>query len=570
MKKQILFILLFIVPFTIIAQQYSNKEKAKIAENVDSLIYNFMSSSTLRVLDSNKYNPEVAREFKSLFLSDAKIYGDMTPKVVENIDESPYIFDDLKLTSYYGNLIENYKKGGLSIENKSLSIKYDSVNNNLVSVLLARVSEGYTSESNYHFRNQDTLLIKIAVQPDKTVKIKQISLFGEQNFKCLNDMDNDGVIDEEDECSKEKGLISLKGCPDFDGDGTPDKDDDCPKLKGLKSNNGCPETTFAYRYAITGFAGIQFNSHKYDMPKTSDLGFKENEYDAINTGAGAVNGGKTKSQTSFVFGGQLAYYFGKKSNRSYGFSLGFTVTPSYTINCKLDGVKYAIRAFDNDNVNDANAPEYYKLITMLSGTEILTYRMLNVPFLLRYRFKFNKDFACELSGGPSYITTLLMESKKEDVRFNFEGIYRLDASDNIVSFNNSNDLSNDILLTADGIANNSTGNAQTLFEMLIKADQGYDFALNKPIDKDKNGGKVKPRSSIAINANADFFYHIKPKIAIKLGTDFTATNFKKNNVLDEDKHLITKSTGEYNSFHNGQVKDTYFAYGIYLGIIIAR
>lgn len=54
------------------------------------------------------------------------------------------------------------------------------------------------------------------------------------------DRDNDGVIDEQDNCPDVAGLASLKGCPDRDGDGIADAEDKCPTVAGLVKYNGCP------------------------------------------------------------------------------------------------------------------------------------------------------------------------------------------------------------------------------------------------------------------------------------------------------------------------------------------
>jgi type IX secretion system PorP/SprF family membrane protein len=55
------------------------------------------------------------------------------------------------------------------------------------------------------------------------------------------DRDNDGVLDEADDCPKILGLLALNGCPDRDKDGIKDSDDECPDEFGLKINNGCPD-----------------------------------------------------------------------------------------------------------------------------------------------------------------------------------------------------------------------------------------------------------------------------------------------------------------------------------------
>ena len=54
------------------------------------------------------------------------------------------------------------------------------------------------------------------------------------------DSDNDGIIDDEDDCPFEAGPQTTWGCPDRDGDGIPDKDDKCPDEKGTFKHRGCP------------------------------------------------------------------------------------------------------------------------------------------------------------------------------------------------------------------------------------------------------------------------------------------------------------------------------------------
>ncbi|MGB3946352.1 MAG: DUF5723 family protein [Bacteroidia bacterium] len=59
--------------------------------------------------------------------------------------------------------------------------------------------------------------------------------------KGCPDKDGDKVLDKEDACPEVAGLITLKGCPDTDGDGVADKDDACIDKAGVVSNKGCPE-----------------------------------------------------------------------------------------------------------------------------------------------------------------------------------------------------------------------------------------------------------------------------------------------------------------------------------------
>lgn len=56
------------------------------------------------------------------------------------------------------------------------------------------------------------------------------------------DRDQDGIVDADDACPDDFGLLPLKGCPDRDQDGIPDKDDACPDQPGPATTKGCPDT----------------------------------------------------------------------------------------------------------------------------------------------------------------------------------------------------------------------------------------------------------------------------------------------------------------------------------------
>lgn len=88
---------------------------------------------------------------------------------------------------------------------------------------------------------------------------------------CPIDMDGDDVVDEEDLCPTEFGLVSLSGCPDKDTDGVPDKDDKCPDSPGLLANNGCPDLPVEVSKQISNIAGkIFFESGSTDLLSVSE------------------------------------------------------------------------------------------------------------------------------------------------------------------------------------------------------------------------------------------------------------------------------------------------------------
>lgn len=65
---------------------------------------------------------------------------------------------------------------------------------------------------------------------------------GIKKFNGCPDTDGDGISDMNDKCPEEKGIEAFAGCPDSDEDGIQDSEDDCPTLAGLEEFNGCPDT----------------------------------------------------------------------------------------------------------------------------------------------------------------------------------------------------------------------------------------------------------------------------------------------------------------------------------------
>lgn len=89
-----------------------------------------------------------------------------------------------------------------------------------------------TDKASYHF--QHSIGFAGNISPRKEAPVKQVDI------PVVSDRDGDGVIDSEDRCPDEPGLVALKGCPDRDGDGIADIDDKCPDEPGVAKYGGCP------------------------------------------------------------------------------------------------------------------------------------------------------------------------------------------------------------------------------------------------------------------------------------------------------------------------------------------
>ncbi|HEX6431512.1 MAG TPA: DUF5723 family protein, partial [Niastella sp.] len=81
-----------------------------------------------------------------------------------------------------------------------------------------------------------------AVQPQPVVETKVDTVVQQvvKEVQITHDKDNDGVVDEKDECPDVAGEVTLAGCPDTDKDGIADKNDKCVDVAGTAKYNGCP------------------------------------------------------------------------------------------------------------------------------------------------------------------------------------------------------------------------------------------------------------------------------------------------------------------------------------------
>lgn len=82
----------------------------------------------------------------------------------------------------------------------------------------------------------------VAPQPVVETKVDTVVQHVEviKEVQITHDKDNDGIVDEKDECPDVAGEVTLAGCPDTDKDGIADKNDKCVDVAGTAKYNGCP------------------------------------------------------------------------------------------------------------------------------------------------------------------------------------------------------------------------------------------------------------------------------------------------------------------------------------------
>ena len=152
-----------------------------------------------------------------------------------------------------------------------------------------------------------------------------------------DDVDSDGVLNNDDDCPDEYGLssVDLNGCPDRDGDGVSDVADvfpDEPTQSSDTDGDGCGD-------AATGFNGDQFPSDVTQCADTDNDGYGDNQT------------GTTPDSCPSVAGNSTYDGYGCPDNDGDGWSNSLDAFPddaNETIDSDSDGVGDNSDAFPNN------------------------------------------------------------------------------------------------------------------------------------------------------------------------------------------------------------------------------
>lgn len=561
MRKLHYILFVFLLPFFVTAQPYSNRDKLLITSRIDTLLQNYMIKGLLSEPGANKQSLKVIKEFKSLFAEGAMVFDDINAEYQDDGNGYPYKLKDKTRNVFFDELIEQFPQG-LAITNGKINISYETIDKGFVLVALERNITAVRLDGKYNLFNNDTLLIKLNIQNDKTVKISNIKSLG-SNLKVLNDLDLDGIIDPLDECKDEKGKISLKGCPDRDSDGIPDKSDDCPDQAGAASNRGCPQSTFAYQFVFSGSVGATLNFNSFDKAKPADLPYNQEILDRNHTVVAVKN--PSLQFSNLNLSANIAYYYGKKQfSRNKGISLGFMFT-NYNATYDLSGSKMVFKAL-LDSVN--NPAGYRRILSLNSFREKTNFTTLNFQLMYRIKTKFGSKLAGELGFGPSF-NLITAKTKIEPDKIYVEGY--LQYNENGSQFYNADAAPtySDVPIIKDSIVQQPIGSPSPtqLFKNLNERSSLYDYGSD--LGKLNTLDKTIVRTGISLNVNADLFYHVAPKVAIKLGFVFVyapdALGISgKGAKLDKDD----PTPDTYNTIFNSGSAKQYTAFGLNLGLII--
>lgn len=412
-------------------------------------------------------------------------------------------------------------------------------------------------ESVYTFTVRELLHVTMVLKRD-TFRITNIQS-SINDFKCNNDYDHDAVPDkdEEDPAKIEFGDFTAKGRSDYDLDGVPDGKDKCETTFGEAANQGCPPSYFVTKNKLDGFIGLQMNAAKLSLPELNELGYTDpsgNDLtDVLQSKKGVLK--NPANVASIYAGGNFTYYFGQKRKRS-GISVGLTYSGFTAAYQLAEPVVYTFKSSDGINF-------YRRQITLSSLKENITYNIFSLPLMLNYRMHLDRKNKSVLSlrTGPSLM--LFNNTSAYNAVIDFGGLYQIDTvqKNNITYYDHFDRGSTfNIFFTSDSINSANAGpGADVIFGQLGAAN--YDFASHK--NYSGKSGNLQ-RITAAFNLYLNVQHKISQGLTIELGTHFVYAPLVKGK---ERYKPIDRTTDEFQSIYTSNVKSTYSALGVNIGLV---
>ncbi len=435
-------------------------------------------------------------------------------------------------------------------------ITYDKGENEMVGHNRLNDFIEHTQDSMYVFSYSDTLRI-VMVSDTGGPRIESITT-RLANLQTLNDGDGDAVLDTEDSLSaKEKpGDFTAHGRPDYDLDGEPDATDRCRTTYGT-GKLGCPPTYFVTRSRIDMFLGFQSHQQDIGLPELNQLGYVDaagaDAMDVLQSKKGALS--QPGRLTGFFAGGNYAIFFGRRKKKT-GVSIGLTYS-KFAGNYEMtDPAVYTYKASDGVNL-------YRRQLSFRSLQEEISFTAINLPLLLNHRIKLGAadKTVLTLKAGPSFLFFKNVSNYAAVV--DFGGLYQIDtvSRDRITWYDFFNEGSRyNLQLTSSRInSSNLPGpGADSVFSRLLA--KGYDFAENKPF----SGEQSLSRSAIAINVAADLQHRVSDGLTVKAGLHYVSAP----NVKGTQRYKpVDKTTDEFQSVYNSNLKTKYSSIGLNVGFV---
>ncbi|MCF8450984.1 MAG: OmpA family protein [Taibaiella sp.] len=270
-----------------------------------------------------------------------------------------------------------------------------------------------------------------------------------------------------------------------------------------------------------------------------------------------VNPGKAKFEkgSSLGFNGQLGYFFGP--NCHWGLGAGFTYL-SQKGDITLDQYQVQYQA------TDAAGRIFRQHITGNNLKESVTSTNLNIPVLLKYKYRFSKAFGFTADAGPMF-NLQMKNTTTNNGNYDYEAVYKFsgagsDGSPTVYDAAPVPSSSSYLITKSYFTSINPGGNVAQYFQDNRTA--GFNVGLNQKPTNSK-GDVSYTTGSVGFIFQPMLSWYLSDHVAINFGGHYMYQSFKNQNVAN---YAMMNTAGDYSSTLNNVSSTTVSTFGGNVGV----
>ncbi len=260
---------------------------------------------------------------------------------------------------------------------------------------------------------------------------------------------------------------------------------------------------------------------------------------------------------------QVGYFFGKK--RHFGIGTGFTLGRQKG-SMSIDSFKTEYKSVDNNN-------ETFRQILRNGGiTEDFVSSTVTIPLLLKFKQQFNNSrLGLAVDAGALFGIINSNKLTTLSAKFDYEAIYKYDASNNMGVYDNSNPYdATSQLVTKDFWSNHQTSDLTVEDYFIRKRGEGMNVGLNEELSAKNTKTKYSAVPSLGFIIQPSVTYQLGNKggkdesnTFIVLGGFYSYQVYKNKSNQD---YRLTDKIGEYNSIIGGIKNNVVTNWGVQIGL----
>jgi outer membrane protein OmpA-like peptidoglycan-associated protein len=276
-----------------------------------------------------------------------------------------------------------------------------------------------------------------------------------------------------------------------------------------------------------------------------------NRLDNINTGKLTFDKG-----SSLGFDAQLGYFFGPGCH--WGLGAGFMYL-SQTGNLSLDQYHVEYQA------NDAAGAIYRQIITGNDLKEWTKITNVNIPLMLKYKYRFSKHFGFTADLGPMF-NMQMKNTTQNNGNYDYEAVYKWnntpggDGSPSVYDNSIVPSATSEVITKSFYLAHNPGGDVNDYFTKQKAAGANVGLGMTPTPDKSTVSYTT---GSVGFMVRPELSWYLSDHVALNFGVYYMYQSFKNENMAN---YTLMNEKMAYSSSLNNVSSSTVASYGGNVGV----